>query len=272
MARGVLTRRVSQELDAGQYLCQCRPLVRGGTSTFQGAPVPCRASKIHLAASDGHDRGRPAGDELQPLLETRRSVGTLSGSPPSAEYQVTGECRVPAACCRATRRCTPPVPDTTSCGWSVCEPPRPAAAVQDTSRRSQTTRAADAEVDIRSYKGLVAPGTTGPTSRQGVGIGHRYWPASNSWRALVSTRAKSSESSSRGPRQRPTWIPDEVLAQVLDRGGLDAWRSCISSPPKTSGCARASQADPDRAASYPAFWLAALETWAESIDWSAPLL
>jgi hypothetical protein len=65
---------------------------------------------------------------------------------------------------------------------------------------------------------------------------------------------------------------DEVLAQVLDRGGLAAWRELYH-------LARADEALRRRILAvvrrvplpYPSFWLAALASLGEAIDWSVEL-
>jgi hypothetical protein len=64
---------------------------------------------------------------------------------------------------------------------------------------------------------------------------------------------------------------DEVLAQLLDRGELDAWRELYA---RAAGDA-ALQARIHRlvlrgAVGFPHFWLAALASLGRAIDWSAP--
>jgi len=65
---------------------------------------------------------------------------------------------------------------------------------------------------------------------------------------------------------------DEVLAQILDRGDLEAWRELY----------RLASVDADLrgrilgvvhrvALPYPAFWLAALASLGEPVDWSLSL-
>ena len=65
---------------------------------------------------------------------------------------------------------------------------------------------------------------------------------------------------------------DEVLAQVLDRGDVEAWRELY----------RLAAGDPDLRRRilrvvrgvplpYPGFWLAALASLGEAIDWSTSL-
>jgi hypothetical protein len=65
---------------------------------------------------------------------------------------------------------------------------------------------------------------------------------------------------------------DEVLAQVLDRGGLDAWRELYQLASEDQRLrARIHRLIRTVPLPYPAFWLAALANLGESIDWSAPL-
>jgi len=65
---------------------------------------------------------------------------------------------------------------------------------------------------------------------------------------------------------------DEVLAQVLDRGGLAAWRELYR---LAAGDARLRRRILDVvhrvALPYPAFWLAALSGLGETVDWTLPL-
>jgi hypothetical protein len=63
-----------------------------------------------------------------------------------------------------------------------------------------------------------------------------------------------------------------VLAQVLDRGDLEAWRElyaiAAAQPPMRARIRRVIRRVP---IAYPAFWLAALAALGEPIDWSVPL-
>jgi len=72
-------------------------------------------------------------------------------------------------------------------------------------------------------------------------------------------------------RSRLDLRSDEVLAQILDRGDLAAWKELY---------ALAAEEAPLRQRiltvirqvplPYPAFWLAALASLGEKVDWSAP--
>ena len=73
-------------------------------------------------------------------------------------------------------------------------------------------------------------------------------------------------------RSRLDLASDEVLAQVLDRGDLASWQELY----------RLAAADPGLRLRilgvirrvplpYPAFWLAALASLGEPVDWSLPL-
>lgn len=73
-------------------------------------------------------------------------------------------------------------------------------------------------------------------------------------------------------RSRLDLASDEVLAQILDRGDLPAWRELY----------RLAAADPQLRRRlhdvirrvplpYPAFWLASLASLGEPIDWARPL-
>jgi hypothetical protein len=62
---------------------------------------------------------------------------------------------------------------------------------------------------------------------------------------------------------------DEVLAQILDRGDLEAWRELYHLA-STDATLRRRILDVVRRVPlpYPAFWLAALASLGEEIDWS----
>lgn len=65
---------------------------------------------------------------------------------------------------------------------------------------------------------------------------------------------------------------DEVLAQVLDRGDLEAWRELYRLASADAVLRRRLLGVVRRVAlPYPAFWLAALASLGEPVDWSAPL-
>lgn len=65
---------------------------------------------------------------------------------------------------------------------------------------------------------------------------------------------------------------DEVLAQILDRGDLDAWRELYAiardDRELRARILRTARAVP---LPYPGFWLAALAALGEPVDWSLPL-
>ena len=64
---------------------------------------------------------------------------------------------------------------------------------------------------------------------------------------------------------------DEMLAQVLDRGDLAAWRELYALMAEDPALRRRILNLVSRLPlPYPAFWLAALASLGESIDWSVP--
>ena len=73
-------------------------------------------------------------------------------------------------------------------------------------------------------------------------------------------------------RSRLDLRSDEVLAQILDRGDLEAWRELYAiarqEPDLRSRILRAVQVVP---LPYPGFWRAALAALDEPVDWSLPL-
>jgi hypothetical protein len=73
-------------------------------------------------------------------------------------------------------------------------------------------------------------------------------------------------------RSRLDLASDEVLAQILDRGDLAAWGELYRLAVE-DGELRRRIRDLIRAVPlpYPAFWLAALASLGEPIDWTAPL-
>ncbi len=73
-------------------------------------------------------------------------------------------------------------------------------------------------------------------------------------------------------RDRLDLASDEVLAQILDRGDLDAWRELyrlaaadVSLRRRILGVVRRVPLP------FPCFWLAALVSLGEPIDWSSPV-
>lgn len=73
-------------------------------------------------------------------------------------------------------------------------------------------------------------------------------------------------------RSRLDLASDEMVAQILDRGDLTAWRELYERAAADPGLRRR-MLDVVRRVPlpYPAFWLAALATLGETIDWEAPL-
>lgn len=64
---------------------------------------------------------------------------------------------------------------------------------------------------------------------------------------------------------------DEVLAQILDRGNLAAWRELYALAAEDPGLRRRILELLRRVPlPYPAFWLAALGSLGEPIDWAVP--
>jgi hypothetical protein len=65
---------------------------------------------------------------------------------------------------------------------------------------------------------------------------------------------------------------DEVLAQVLDRGDIEAWRELFEIARRDRELrARILRLLYRVPLPYPAFWLAALAALGEPVDWSRPL-
>lgn len=65
---------------------------------------------------------------------------------------------------------------------------------------------------------------------------------------------------------------DEVLAQVLDRGDIEAWRELFELARRDSGLRyRILQVVNRVPLPYPGFWRAALASLGEAVDWSQPL-
>jgi hypothetical protein len=73
-------------------------------------------------------------------------------------------------------------------------------------------------------------------------------------------------------RHRLDLSSDEMLAQVLDRGDLAAWQELYALAAGDSALRRRIRSVIERVPlPYPAFWLAALASLGEAIDWTAPL-
>jgi hypothetical protein len=65
---------------------------------------------------------------------------------------------------------------------------------------------------------------------------------------------------------------DEVLAQILDRGDIEAWRELYRLASTDVSLRRRILAVVHRVAlPYPGFWLAALASLGEAIDWAEPV-
>lgn len=72
-------------------------------------------------------------------------------------------------------------------------------------------------------------------------------------------------------RSRLDLESDEVLAQLLDRGDLLAWRELYALAAADAALRRRILALVARVPlPYPAFWLAALASLGEAVDWSVP--
>jgi len=73
-------------------------------------------------------------------------------------------------------------------------------------------------------------------------------------------------------RSRMDLASDEVLAQVLDRGDLAAWRELYQLAAGDERLRRRILAVVHRVPlPYPSFWRAALASLGEAIDWAVPL-
>jgi hypothetical protein len=73
-------------------------------------------------------------------------------------------------------------------------------------------------------------------------------------------------------RSRLDLRSDEVLAQILDRGDLDAWKELYALAKGDASLRRRILAVVRRVPlPYPAFWLAALASLGETVDWTHPL-
>ena len=73
-------------------------------------------------------------------------------------------------------------------------------------------------------------------------------------------------------RSRLDLASDEMLAQVLDRGDLAAWRELYRLAAESAPLRRRIRAVVGRVPlPFPAFWLAALASLGEDVDWKLPL-
>lgn len=73
-------------------------------------------------------------------------------------------------------------------------------------------------------------------------------------------------------RSRLDLDSDEVLAQVHDRGDVEAWRELYALARQDPALrARIQRVVATAPLAYPRFWLAALVSLGEAVDWSAPL-
>jgi hypothetical protein len=73
-------------------------------------------------------------------------------------------------------------------------------------------------------------------------------------------------------RSRLDLTSDEVLAQILDRGDIEAWRELYALASTDADLRRRILGVVRRVPlPYPAFWLAALAGLGEAVDWSMSL-
>jgi hypothetical protein len=73
-------------------------------------------------------------------------------------------------------------------------------------------------------------------------------------------------------RSRLDLDSDEVLAQILDRGDLAAWRELYALATSDPDLRRRILAIVGRVPlPFPGFWLAAMASLGERVDWSGPL-
>jgi len=74
-------------------------------------------------------------------------------------------------------------------------------------------------------------------------------------------------------RSRLDLASDEVLAQILDRGDIEAWRELYRLASSDATLRRRILGVVRRVAlPYPGFWLSALASLGEPIDWAVPVL
>ena len=73
-------------------------------------------------------------------------------------------------------------------------------------------------------------------------------------------------------RSRLDLASDEMLAQILDRGDMAAWQALYALAGADPELRRRILAVVRRVPlPYPAFWLAALASLGEAVDWTTPL-
>ena len=73
-------------------------------------------------------------------------------------------------------------------------------------------------------------------------------------------------------RDRLDLRSDETLAQILDRGEMAAWRELYSRAAADASLRRRIRDIAQRVPiGYPGFWLAAVASLGEEVDWAAPL-
>ncbi len=73
-------------------------------------------------------------------------------------------------------------------------------------------------------------------------------------------------------RSRLDLASDEMLAQILDRGDVEAWRELYQLASTDVTLRRRILGVVRRVAlPYPGFWLAALKSLGEPIDWTVPV-
>ena len=73
-------------------------------------------------------------------------------------------------------------------------------------------------------------------------------------------------------RSRLDLASDEVLAQILDRGDIEAWRELYQLASSDAVLRRRILSVTRRVPlPYPGFWLAALASLGEPIDWTVPV-
>jgi len=73
-------------------------------------------------------------------------------------------------------------------------------------------------------------------------------------------------------RSRLDLASDEVLAQILDRGDVEAWRELYQLASDDAALRRRILAVIRRVAlPYPGVWLAALASLGEPVDWTVPV-
>jgi hypothetical protein len=127
-------------------------------------------------------------------------------------------------------------------------------------------------IDLRSYKGLAGPWN----DWKHVGARGRHWAVVLAALLLSGGSVVSTSALERlvvgWNRSRLDLASDEVLAQVLDRGDVAAWRELYQLAAVDSMLRRRILGVVRRVAlPYPGFWLAALASLGEAIDWTVPV-